>query len=210
MCEYLGVQTFALIHKQFLKREQWESGMQMLGRIPEWERFPDAVLSSQDMQTIPDALSAKIEKVAPAESEANIEQRCVSYRSIAVPLRNAAGANAGQLEILVDISREADRARRAIVFGGMTVLMAGGLLFGFFYRLVGRVGAQLESHSRMLANLAMCDGLTKLLNHRTFYTLLEKEVARTQRYDKPLSVLMLDIATTLMASTTPMAMWRAT
>lgn len=44
-----------------------------------------------------------------------------------------------------------------------------------------------------LEELAMRDGLTNLLNHRTFYTLLEKEVARTQRYDKPLALLMLDI-----------------
>lgn len=191
--EFLGVQTFVLIRKQFLKREQWESGMRLLGRVPEWERFPDVVLSSQGMQTIPDALAGKIGKAAPAGAAADIEQKRVSYRSIAVPLRDASGADVGQLEILVDISREAEHARKAAVFGGVTALVVGGLLFGFFYWLVGRIGAQLESQRRILADLAMRDGLTKLLNHRTFYTLLEKEVARTRRYEKQLSLLMLDI-----------------
>lgn len=37
------------------------------------------------------------------------------------------------------------------------------------------------------------DSLTDLYNHRTFYALLEEEVARTRRFDRPLSLLMLDI-----------------
>ncbi|HEU0219561.1 MAG TPA: diguanylate cyclase [Gallionella sp.] len=191
--EFLGVQTFMLIRKQFLKRDEWESGMRMLGRVPEWERFADVVLSSQGMQTIPDALAEKIGKAALAGSATTIVQRRVSYRSIAVPLRDAAGAEVGQMMLLVDVSHEAESARKAIVFSSMIALAAGILLFGLFYWLVGKVGAQLESRSRMLADLAMRDGLTKLLNHRMFYTLLEKEVARAQRYEKPLSLLMLDI-----------------
>ena len=191
--EYLGVQTFVLIRKQLLKREQWESGMRMLGRVPDWERLPDFVLSSQGMQTIPDALAERIGKGALAGAAADIVQKRMSYRSIAVPLRDAAGMDVGQLVILVDISHETDSARRAVVSGSLIALVVGGILFGFFFWLTGRLGKQLESHARMLEDLAMRDGLTKLLNHRTFYSLLEKEVTRTQRYDKLLSVLMLDI-----------------
>lgn len=191
--EYLDVQTLVLIRKQFLQREKWESGMKILGRVPDWERFPDFVLSSQSMRAIPDALAERISKGEFVESAAAIVLGRVSYRSIAVPLRDAAGRDVGLMMILVDISREADSAREAVVFSSMIALVVGGILFGFFYWLVGRVGAQMETQRRMLTDMAMRDGLTKLLNHRTFYTLLEKEVARTQRYDKPLSVLMLDI-----------------
>ena len=191
--EYLGVQTFLLIRKQLLKREQWESGMRMLGRAPDWERLPDFVLSSQGMQAIPGVLAERVGKIAPAESAADIVQKRISYRNITMPLHDAAGVEVGQLVLLVDISREADRARKAVVFSSMISLVVGGLLFGFFYWLVGRIGSKLESQRRVLADLAMRDGLTKLLNHRTFYTLLEKEVTRAQRYKKPLSVLMLDI-----------------
>ena len=41
--------------------------------------------------------------------------------------------------------------------------------------------------------LASRDSLTGLYNHRTFYSLLEEEIARTQRYKRPVSLLMLDI-----------------
>lgn len=41
--------------------------------------------------------------------------------------------------------------------------------------------------------LARRDGLTNLFNHRTFTELLEDEVARTRRFKRPMSLLMLDI-----------------
>jgi diguanylate cyclase (GGDEF)-like protein/PAS domain S-box-containing protein len=41
--------------------------------------------------------------------------------------------------------------------------------------------------------LASRDSLTGLYNHRTFYSLLSEEIARAQRYNRPMSLLMLDI-----------------
>ena len=41
--------------------------------------------------------------------------------------------------------------------------------------------------------LASRDSLTELYNHRTFYALLNDEVVRAQRYNRPVSLLMLDI-----------------
>ena len=194
MREYLSVQTFVLIRKEFLQRQGWESGMKALGRASEWERFPDFVLSTQGMQTIPDALAKRISNGKLVESAAAIvHDGRASFRSIIVPLRDAAGVEVGDLVILVDISGEADSARRTVVLTAMTALVAGGVLFGFFYWLVGRIGTQLENQQKIMADLAMYDGLTKLLNHRMFYILLEQEVARTRRHNKSLSLLMLDI-----------------
>jgi two-component system cell cycle response regulator len=53
-----------------------------------------------------------------------------------------------------------------------------------------------EERGRMLEKLqelATTDGLTKLYNSRSFYTQLELEVDRTNRYKHPLSLLLLDI-----------------
>jgi len=44
-----------------------------------------------------------------------------------------------------------------------------------------------------LKNLAITDGLTKLYNSRHFYNQLLLEVDRTNRYHRPLSLLLLDI-----------------
>lgn len=41
--------------------------------------------------------------------------------------------------------------------------------------------------------LSITDGLTGLYNHRHFYELLQHEVARASRYQRPLSVILLDL-----------------
>ncbi len=46
---------------------------------------------------------------------------------------------------------------------------------------------------KKLEELAFSDGLTGLYNSRHFFTQIEKEVARAERYHHPLSLLMLDI-----------------
>jgi two-component system, cell cycle response regulator len=53
-----------------------------------------------------------------------------------------------------------------------------------------------EERNRMmekLQKLAVTDGLTTLFNSRHFYTLLELEVDRSNRYKHPLSLLLIDI-----------------
>lgn len=189
----LGVQSFLLIRKQLLQREPWESGMKALGRTPDWDRFPDVVLSAQEPPTMPDLLAEKIGSGKMIDSDPALVFGRASYHAIALALRDAAGVDVGRLVFLVNMSREADRARRAVLASGLVALLVGGALLGFFYWLVGRIGAQFEKQRHLLTELAMRDGLTQLFNHRTFYALLEKEVARTQRYEIPLSVLMLDI-----------------
>jgi diguanylate cyclase (GGDEF)-like protein/PAS domain S-box-containing protein len=44
-----------------------------------------------------------------------------------------------------------------------------------------------------MQELAITDGLTALYNRRYFYMLLENEIERTLRYEKPLSLIMMDI-----------------
>jgi diguanylate cyclase (GGDEF)-like protein/PAS domain S-box-containing protein len=41
--------------------------------------------------------------------------------------------------------------------------------------------------------MASRDSLTDLYNHRTFYSLLQDEIIRTQRFSRPVSLLMIDI-----------------
>jgi diguanylate cyclase (GGDEF)-like protein len=44
-----------------------------------------------------------------------------------------------------------------------------------------------------LQNLAITDGLTQLYNSRYFYKQVDQEIGRVFRYDRPLSLLLLDI-----------------
>lgn len=54
-----------------------------------------------------------------------------------------------------------------------------------------RIQSVLE-HART-RRLARTDSLTALPNHRTFQERLAQEIARAERYDRPLSILMIDV-----------------
>lgn len=71
-----------------------------------------------------------------------------------------------------------------------------GLLIKGFNRMASEIKSKtnkLEKFSNELKRLSITDGLTGLYNHKHFYDLLEKELARAKRYERPLSVLFLDI-----------------
>ena len=56
-----------------------------------------------------------------------------------------------------------------------------------------QLGTERTRMMEKLQKLAITDGLTKLYNSRSFYTQLELEVDRFNRYKHPLALLLLDI-----------------
>lgn len=58
---------------------------------------------------------------------------------------------------------------------------------------VARITSELENANRELERLAQRDGLTDVLNRRSFDQELEYEVSRSLRYDTPLCLMLLDI-----------------
>ena len=53
----LGIELFVIIEKQYLDRENWESGMEMLGYRADWDRFPSVALITDDEGKFPDKLT---------------------------------------------------------------------------------------------------------------------------------------------------------
>ena len=56
-----------------------------------------------------------------------------------------------------------------------------------------RMHAELEHRNKLLAEIASCDGLTGLKNHRFFRESLESQFGLSRRRGSPLSVVMLDV-----------------
>ncbi len=55
------------------------------------------------------------------------------------------------------------------------------------------INAYLEEHTGELRHLSRTDSLTNLYNHRTFYERLDEELKRAARYEKPLSIVLIDL-----------------
>lgn len=192
--KFAGVPVFVLVSKQYLKREDWEGGMRILGRTPEWDRFLDTVLSSQAVETMPAALATRLTGGVPAgTSVVGIMQARATYRAVFLPLADASGRDVARMVALVDISAHLASSRRMLYLGDGIGALTSGLLLGFFYWLVGRVGRRIERDGKELQLLAIRDGLTGLYNHRTFYVLLADELTRAKRFKRPVSLLLLDI-----------------
>lgn len=94
---------------------------------------------------------------------------------------------------LADMTSQIFDTRNMVYLALVLGTAGGGLLFAFFWLLTGRIGQLIEQHQAALQHLATRDGLTGLFNHITFHTMLEDEVARSQRSGTPVSLLMLDL-----------------
>lgn len=55
------------------------------------------------------------------------------------------------------------------------------------------VKAFVDEHNKQLRHQSRTDGLTGLYNHRLFYERLGDELDRAKRYDRPLSVVLMDL-----------------
>ncbi|HIJ89356.1 MAG: diguanylate cyclase [Desulfobulbaceae bacterium] len=193
--DFFGVEVFVLVHKDRLDRNKWEDGMRTLGHPCDWERFPTVVLSSQTPQSVPTLLAERLARGELGDPNTIVEAAHggASYRIAFLPLQDAGGNSVAHMALIADVSQQTDAALKTVYAGSLTALAAGILLLGFFNWHVGRIGRRIESDAQTLEELATHDGLTGLYNHRAFYTHLEAEIARTQRYKHPLSLLMIDI-----------------
>jgi diguanylate cyclase (GGDEF)-like protein len=147
--KFTEVPMFVLVSKKYLNRKDWEAGMRMLGRKPEWNRFPDAVLSIQAAQIMPAALAVRLEKGLPVESNMlGITQARTTYRIAYLPLVDASGRDVGRMVALIDISARLNSSRRMLYIGDGIGALISGMLIVFFYWLVGRVGRRIEQHEQ--------------------------------------------------------------
>jgi len=195
-----NVKMSILIDKKFLDRQAWESGMRILGRVPDWNRFPDMVVSIQSKGNTPPELFRLLERGLIGEQKVVVPvvAGTSEYRAVIQPLEDVAGRSVGRMVTLVDISPQAKTlqaktldalARESAWVGGLACMT----LLGFFYWLVGKVGRQLDQAQQRLRELADHDGLTGLFNHRMHYLRLREEFVRSGRTGQPISLLLLDI-----------------
>lgn len=186
---------FLLIKKQYLEQSGWEEGMRTFGRVPDWERFPEIVVSIHGKHLLPKALSALIRETDFNKHKSAFKTQLGLDNQYAIfqPLQDVSGRFVGTMVMLVDTSKLTKQVRESVIIGSVAVIMAATVLILFFYWFVGRIGERMARNELQLQQMATHDGLTGLLNYRQFNLMLKDSIARYKRYGRPVSLLMIDI-----------------
>ncbi|MDH5613082.1 MAG: diguanylate cyclase [Gammaproteobacteria bacterium] len=191
----LDLRLITVINKTYLDRDNWVKGMTDLGRDHDWDHFQDIVINKETTSIAPLMLVDFLEREG---SMLDFEIREMIYRNreyrvIALPLMDAGGRKVAQIIMTIDVTQVQNDARDAAYTVSIAALIFGSMLVVFFYWLIGGITQRLNLDEKELRELATRDGLTNLYNQRTFYSMLKDDIDRAYRYQRPVSLLLLDI-----------------
>jgi PAS domain S-box-containing protein len=147
-----GVELVAKIGKAYLDRAQWESGMKLMGRKPEWDQFRDCVLLATTLQPLPEEVAALVS--VPRPMHAGKAFQCSfsgkQYWAGWLPVVDAGHRDLGDMIVLLDVSADVLASQQAFLgVGGMVLLFAGGLAW-LFWIYLGRLQTSLAVAARAL------------------------------------------------------------
>ncbi|MCK4274911.1 MAG: PAS domain S-box protein [Phycisphaerae bacterium] len=135
------------IHKTSLDRAKWETGMAMLGRESDWDRYSNEVLIYCSLPRFPPEcdhfISEEAHDYCDVTAEAEFDGK--SWRVLLSPLEDVSGAQVGDLIILSDVSEANAAFHRLLVVasGGVLVLLV--VLLGFLYVVLQRTDRSIRA-----------------------------------------------------------------
>ena len=148
------VDLFFLVEKEWLKREEWEEGQKMLGKTTQWSQFEPFVLMSQTLLEIPGELREYLEALDSCDDTEHLSNLLRAsldghvYQCSFIPLIDAGNQDIGDLILLFDTTDAETRLRKLTYTVIFTALTISGLMFFFFYLLVGRIEGNLIQADR--------------------------------------------------------------
>lgn len=132
----LGVELAVTIHKNVLDRQKWVSGMKMLGRQADWDRYGAEALIYFSQPEFPSAYDSFIRRNAEhghglRSEEVRVDNK--SWQVFASPLKDVSGTDVGDILLFRDIT-EAKRAffKLFTITASLGLLLLSGL-YVFFY-----------------------------------------------------------------------------
>jgi len=144
----LGIGLFILIDKEQLDREEWERGMQLLGRESEWERYPHHILVSapQRSAAIPVELEKRLKEsqTLPLDRPLDVSLPEERYKAVFTPLRDVRSEKVGMMLLMSPTEHWFKHGRNTIVGATLLFLLLGGGVFILFYRLAEKTERQLH------------------------------------------------------------------
>ncbi len=155
LSEKHGVAFAALIFKKALVRKQWESGMEMLGRGADWDRFEEKVIIYSSPKHRADETERFVSESAQLDgntvAEVGVDGK--TWSVMRHPLHDAAGTGVGYLLLMHDISAAKAALHQALFMaaGGACVLLAA--LLGFLYVLLGKTDRGIQVQQSELTQI---------------------------------------------------------
>ncbi|MCP4246529.1 MAG: EAL domain-containing protein, partial [bacterium] len=155
LCQEHGIDLAITIRKSALNRETWESGMKMLGREADWDRFADEVIIYSSLGRFPAGGERLIhgdegQEQGDAIAEAAFNGK--SWRIMPAPLFDASAVEVGHLFVLHDVSRAAARFNRVLLVSSGAGLVLLAALTCFLYIALRRVDRGILAREANLAS----------------------------------------------------------
>ena len=174
--EQLGVEVAVTIHKKGVDRQQWETGMKMLGRKADWDRFAGELLAYHSLPQFPSECDRFIRGAAGngedrLTHEARFNNR--TWQILVHSLRDVSGTDIGDLLILRDTTDiKADFSRFATITIGLALLLLGGLI-AFFYVILRHTDRSIQlQQTRLAENEERQRALLDAINRSGIYLLV--------------------------------------
>jgi signal transduction histidine kinase/DNA-binding response OmpR family regulator len=151
----VGVDLIFIIEKQFLKQENWEEGLKMLGHDGDWDQIPDSVI----IEHTADIWSPELEHFGRNNHFAqNLHNHASftltdnkhSYQAHGIALYDAGKRRLGNILIINDTTEVMQNLRQTSLLVSGTVLAIGGILFLLFNIYLTAIQSRLDrTHNRL-------------------------------------------------------------
>ncbi len=147
-----GMEFVITVNKQYLDREKWTQGMEMLGRTADWDYSGDSVVVVQTMADIPDDVVSHLCDDPDVCKLGNIPLSVagVDYRVSSNALKDVAGRSVGEVVMLREVTPETSAMTKTVRQISLACGVTGLFIVAFFYFFLGAQQRKLSTQSRSL------------------------------------------------------------
>lgn len=129
-----------ILHKEYLDRSKWETGMRLHGHETNWDQLSRNVLIHSSKGSLPDPFIAWIEtsmgRAGYMDEDQQVTHNGQEWRIAATPLEDFSGKNLGDVLIMRDVTTSNASFARLMTLGGIAGAVLLAQLLGFMYALL--------------------------------------------------------------------------
>jgi diguanylate cyclase (GGDEF)-like protein len=193
--QYHSTTLYMLIAKKFLNKDSWIEGMAMLGHKDNWDLLDQFVVTNlrEGRLLTDDFIKQYASPETVVQGGFSLAYNNHNYQAMFIPIVDKGKRNVGNMWVFINTDDIVYKSNRLILISTSISTALGILLLVLFFRLVSGIESELRKHQQALRKLATFDGLTGVYNRRSFDMIIVSEFERARRYNKDLSLLIVDI-----------------